>query len=108
MKNIRGGKPGLAVAALGVVFGDIGTSPLYTIKACFKTASAAPTAENACGIASLLLWSLFFVVCIKYITVLMRIDHDGEGGILACSRVPTRRKSSAFRCARIGCSGWPL
>ncbi|HEY6449107.1 MAG TPA: KUP/HAK/KT family potassium transporter [Candidatus Cybelea sp.] len=83
MKNIRGGKSGLAVAALGVVFGDIGTSPLYTIKACFKTANAAPTAENACGIASLLLWSLFFVVCIKYITVLMRIDHDGEGGILA-------------------------
>lgn len=80
---IRGGKPGLAVAALGVVFGDIGTSPLYTIKACFKTANAAPTAENACGIASLLLWSLFFVVSIKYVTVLMRIDHDGEGGILA-------------------------
>ncbi len=83
MKNIRGGKSGLAVAALGVVFGDIGTSPLYTIKACFKTANAVPTAENACGIASLLLWSLFFVVCIKYVTVLMRIDHDGEGGILA-------------------------
>jgi KUP system potassium uptake protein len=75
--------PGLALAALGVVFGDIGTSPLYTLKTCFKTAGAAPTAENAIGIVSLLIWTLFFVVCIKYVTVLMRIDHDGQGGILA-------------------------
>jgi KUP system potassium uptake protein len=74
---------GLTVAALGVVFGDIGTSPLYTLKACFKTAHAAPTVENAVGIVSLLIWTLVFVVCIKYVTVLMRIDHEGEGGILA-------------------------
>ncbi len=73
----------LTVAALGVVFGDIGTSPLYTMKTCFTTANAAPTAQNAVGIVSLLIWTLFFVVCIKYVTVLMRIDHDGEGGILA-------------------------
>jgi KUP system potassium uptake protein len=74
---------GLAVAALGVVFGDIGTSPLYTLKTCFDSANAAPTVENALGIVSLLVWALFFVVCVKYVTVLMRIDHDGEGGILA-------------------------
>jgi KUP system potassium uptake protein len=74
---------GLTVAALGVVFGDIGTSPLYTLKVCFKSAHAAPTTANAIGIVSLLIWTLFFVVCIKYVTVLMRIDHDGEGGILA-------------------------
>jgi KUP system potassium uptake protein len=74
---------GLAVAALGVVFGDIGTSPLYTLKTCFDSANAAPTAENALGIVSMLVWALFFVVCLKYVTVLMRIDHDGEGGILA-------------------------
>jgi KUP system potassium uptake protein len=73
----------LALAALGVVFGDIGTSPLYTIKTCFTTADAAPTVENAVGIASILIWTLIFVVCIKYVGVLMRIDHDGEGGILA-------------------------
>lgn len=73
----------LAIAALGVVFGDIGTSPLYTLKTCFKSAGALPTPENAIGIVSLLIWTLFFVVCIKYVTVLMRIDHDGEGGILA-------------------------
>jgi KUP system potassium uptake protein len=79
----RGLPAGLALAALGVVFGDIGTSPLYTLKTCFTSAGAAPTAENAIGIVSLLIWTLFFVVCIKYVTVLMRIDHDGEGGILA-------------------------
>jgi KUP system potassium uptake protein len=74
---------GLALAALGVVFGDIGTSPLYTLKTCFDTANAAPTVENALGIVSLLVWALVFVVCLKYVTVLMRVDHDGEGGILA-------------------------
>ncbi len=74
---------GLALAALGVVFGDIGTSPLYTLKTCFDSANAAPTVENALGIVSLLVWALFFVVCVKYVTVLMRIDHEGEGGILA-------------------------
>jgi KUP system potassium uptake protein len=73
----------LAVAALGVVFGDIGTSPLYTLQTCFTTAQAKPTLENALGIVSVLVWTLVMVVCVKYVTVLMRIDHDGEGGILA-------------------------
>ncbi|MGA2395513.1 MAG: KUP/HAK/KT family potassium transporter [Candidatus Lustribacter sp.] len=73
----------LAVAALGVVFGDIGTSPLYTLQTCFNTAQAKPTLENALGIVSVLLWTLVLVVCVKYVTVLMRVDHDGEGGILA-------------------------
>ncbi len=73
----------LAVAALGVVFGDIGTSPLYTLQTCFTTVGAKPTLENALGIVSVLVWTLVLVVCVKYVTVLMRIDHDGEGGILA-------------------------
>ncbi|MBV8149674.1 MAG: KUP/HAK/KT family potassium transporter [Candidatus Eremiobacteraeota bacterium] len=73
----------LAVAAIGVVFGDIGTSPLYTLKTCYTTAAAAPTLENTLGIISLLAWALIVVVCIKYVTILMRVDHEGEGGILA-------------------------
>ena len=73
----------LAVAALGVVFGDIGTSPLYTLQTCFTTVNAKPTLANALGIVSLLVWTLVLVVCVKYVTVLMRVDHDGEGGILA-------------------------
>ncbi len=73
----------LAVAALGVVFGDIGTSPLYTLQTCFTAVDAKPTVANALGIVSLLVWTLILVVCVKYVTVLMRVDHDGEGGILA-------------------------
>jgi KUP system potassium uptake protein len=69
---------GLAVAALGVVFGDIGTSPLYTLKTCFVTARVTPTLENVLGILSLLLWLLTFVVCVKYVGNLMRVDHEGE------------------------------
>ncbi len=66
-----------------MVFGDIGTSPLYTLQTCFTTIDAKPTLDNALGIVSLLVWTLVLVVCVKYVTVLMRIDHDGEGGILA-------------------------
>ncbi len=79
----RRATPALTVAALGVVFGDIGTSPLYTLKTCFDTSAAAPTAENVLGICSLLFWALVWVVCVKYVGVLMRADHEGEGGILA-------------------------
>jgi KUP system potassium uptake protein len=73
----------LALVALGVVFGDIGTSPLYTLKTCFSVANVAPTPANAIAIVSLLIWTLVWVVCVKYVTVLMRVDHEGEGGILA-------------------------
>jgi len=73
----------MALAALGVVFGDIGTSPLYTLSTCYATANAAPTLDNTLGIVSLLTWALIVVVCIKYVTLLMRVDHEGEGGILA-------------------------
>jgi KUP system potassium uptake protein len=85
--------PALAVAALGVVFGDIGTSPLYTIKTCFTTAKVEPTLENVLGILSLLLWLLAFVVCVKYVGNLMRVDHDGEGGILALLALASPPKS---------------
>jgi KUP system potassium uptake protein len=73
----------LALAALGVVFGDIGTSPLYTLTTCYTTANAAPNLENTLGIISAIAWALIVVVCIKYVTFLMRVDHEGEGGILA-------------------------
>ena len=73
----------MALAALGVVFGDIGTSPLYTLTTCFSTTKTAPTLHNTLGILSLITWALIVVVCIKYVTILMRADHEGEGGILA-------------------------
>jgi len=74
----------LSLAALGVVFGDIGTSPLYAFGQCFTgDFPAAATRGNILGICSLILWTLVVVVCIKYVTFMMRADFEGEGGILA-------------------------
>jgi KUP system potassium uptake protein len=75
---------GLALAALGVVYGDIGTSPLYALKECFNGAHAVPLSpENVLGVLSLVFWSLNFVISFKYIAMVLRADNQGEGGILA-------------------------
>jgi len=71
------------VAALGIVFGDIGTSPLYTLKTAFDFLHGGPTPERILGMLSLLLWTLFLITSVKYVAVAMSIDNDGEGGILA-------------------------
>ena len=74
----------LAFGALGVVYGDIGTSPLYALKECFTGSHGVPvTKDNVLGVLSLIFWSLNFVVTLKYLTVVMRADNRGEGGILA-------------------------
>ena len=74
----------LSVAALGVVFGDLGTSPLYALQEAFTGPHAvAASRENVLGVLSLFLWSLVLVVSIKYVVFLMRADNRGEGGILA-------------------------
>lgn len=74
----------LALAALGVVYGDIGTSPLYTMKEVFAGNHPIPlTPENVLGILSLILWSLIIIVSIKYVVFIMRADNRGEGGIMA-------------------------
>ena len=74
----------LVIGALGVVFGDIGTSPLYAVKVCFTGQSAlAPTPPNVLGLISLIFWSLTLVVSIKYALFIMRADDQGEGGIFA-------------------------
>jgi KUP system potassium uptake protein len=72
----------LALGALGVVFGDIGTSPLYTLKECLQS-SKQHTSEDLFGILSLIFWSLMMVVTVKYLTFIMRADNKGEGGIFA-------------------------
>ena len=75
---------GLTLAALGVVFGDIGTSPLYTMREVFSGHHPlATTADNVLGILSLILWSLILVVTVKYVTFILRADNRGEGGIMA-------------------------
>ena len=74
----------LTLTAVGVVYGDIGTSPLYTIRECFfGSHSVPPTHDNVLGVLSLIIYALLIVVSIKYIVVVMRADNQGEGGILA-------------------------
>jgi KUP system potassium uptake protein len=73
----------LAIGALGVVYGDIGTSPLYTIKTAVDWAGGAMAPEDALGMLSLIVWTLIIITSIKYVAVIMRADNDGEGGILA-------------------------
>jgi KUP system potassium uptake protein len=74
----------LALVALGIVFGDLGTSPLYALQEAFHPERGVPaTAENVMGCTSLFLWSLIVMVSLKYVWVLMRADNQGEGGILA-------------------------
>jgi KUP system potassium uptake protein len=80
----RSGLLPLTVTAIGVVYGDIGTSPLYTIRECFfGSHSVPPTFDNVLGVLSLVLYSLVIVVSIKYIAIVLRADNQGEGGILA-------------------------
>jgi KUP system potassium uptake protein len=84
-----GRQPTLAaatLAALGIVFGDIGTSPLYAFRACFSGQHGAPiNPDNLIGAASLIVWSLVLVVSLKYLFIILRLDNRGEGGILALS-----------------------
>ena len=77
-----GMRQSLAIAALGVVYGDIGTSPLYTLKQCFDGVTSV-TEPHVFGVLSLIVWTLTLVVTLKYVIVLMRADNRGEGGILA-------------------------
>ncbi len=80
----RSSMPLLTLGALGVVFGDIGTSPLYALKESFHAAHGMPINEaNVLGILSLIFWALTIVVSLKYIAVIMRADNHGEGGIMA-------------------------
>ncbi|MGB8020240.1 MAG: KUP/HAK/KT family potassium transporter [Candidatus Nanopelagicales bacterium] len=82
-----GGHPGrtvaLVVGATGIVFGDIGTSPLYAMKECLNAKGLQESPDTVLGIASLIFWALTLVVTIKYLMVIMRADNHGEGGILA-------------------------
>jgi len=73
----------LGLSALGVVFGDIGTSPLYTLKTVLGLTGGIPDTAATLGVVSLVVWTLIIITTIKYVSVAMRIDNDGEGGILA-------------------------
>ena len=83
----------LTLTALGVVYGDVGTSPLYTIKEAFGHAGGlAPSAPNVYGVLSLIFWSLVLVVAVKYLVFILRADNDGEGGVLALLALVLQRQ----------------
>src|SRR5450432_4531946 len=74
----------LSLGAVGVVYGDIGTSPLYTIHEIFAGSGGIPlTPENVIGVVSVIFWSLMIIVSLKYVTLILRADNHGEGGIMA-------------------------
>ena len=80
----KGGMSGLVLAAIGVVFGDIGTSPLYTLRECLSGhGQTAPSEDTILGVVSLILWGLTLVVTVKYLVFIMRANNHGEGGIFA-------------------------
>lgn len=83
----------IVVAALGVVFGDIGTSPIYTLKECFSPESphhieALPA--NVIGVVSLVVWSIISLICVKYVAFVLRADNKGEGGVLSLMALATQ------------------
>jgi KUP system potassium uptake protein len=86
-----------SLAALGVVYGDIGTSPLYAIRESFVAHDVAVVEESVLGVLSLIFWSLLIVISTKYLLVVMRADNDGEGGILALTALVDPRKPSTKR-----------
>ncbi|EIL98677.1 K+ transporter [Rhodanobacter thiooxydans LCS2] len=87
----------LALGAIGVVFGDIGTSPLYTMKETLGTHGMTPTEPAVLGVLSLVFWSLIMVVSLKYVTFVMRADNKGEGGIMALMALAQRSMSGSAR-----------
>jgi len=92
----------LTLGALGVVFGDIGTNPLYALRQCFENfGEKSVAAASVLGILSLIFWSLILVVCVKYLTFILRADHDGEGGTLAMLAL-TQKKRPPLLSAKPG------
>jgi len=92
----------LVIGAIGVVFGDIGTSPLYSLKECFSPDHGIPFSPDAVlGIISMLFWAFVIVVSLKYVLFVMRADNDGEGGILALMALALRTATPRSRMAKL-------
>ncbi|HBT82571.1 MAG: potassium transporter Kup [Desulfuromonadales bacterium GWC2_61_20] len=90
----------LSLATLGVVYGDIGTSPLYALRECFhRSHGLAPTADNVLGVLSLIVWALIIVVSVKYVAFILRADNRGEGGVLSLTALvmPSRSEGPGSR-----------
>ncbi len=104
----QGKLPVLALSALGIVFGDIGTSPLYTFKTVLGTAEVPSDPATILGALSLVLWTLFVITTIKYVSFAMRVDNDGEGGILALMALLGVKKQNRPTIVAVGLFGAAL
>src|ERR1700747_1274702 len=104
----RSGLAALGLAALGIVFGDIGTSPLYTLKAVLSMTKGTPTPDAVLGVLSLIVWTLIIITSVKYVVVAMSIDNDGEGGILALMSLLCIKKHQQPIIVAIGLFGAAL
>jgi KUP system potassium uptake protein len=99
---------GALIGALGVVFGDIGTSPIYTVQTVFSPADphpVTPTHDAVFGIVSMIFWSVTIVVTVTYVLLVMRADHDGEGGIMALITLVRRREVPGGRRTKLLLAG---
>ena len=107
-----GALAGLTLAAIGVVYGDIGTSPLYALKEVFAHGRVPLTAGNILGILSLVFWTLTVVVSLKYVTLILRADNNGEGGTMAlmalASKVTEGRPQLRWALIMMGLMGAAL
>jgi KUP system potassium uptake protein len=83
VKTTQSSLAALTLGAVGVVYGDIGTSPLYAFKEVFNSGGVPVTPDNVLGILSLFFWTLTIVVSLKYVVLIMRADNHGEGGLMA-------------------------
>ena len=101
----------LTIGALGIVFGDIGTSPLYAMRVCFEGAHGiAITDQNIYGVLSMIFWSLILVISVKYLIIILRADNKGEGGILALMKLvlPIKKSKKYFVILSMGLFGAAL
>ncbi|MDD2686671.1 MAG: potassium transporter Kup [Gallionella sp.] len=96
-QNNKTATSALALAALGVVYGDIGTSPLYAFKEAFAGGHLAPTEPNVLATLSALFWAMMLIISIKYVWVMLKFDNNGEGGVLALTALANRSAGSASR-----------
>jgi KUP system potassium uptake protein len=104
----KGAIAALSLAALGIVFGDIGTSPLYTFKTVLDLTGAHPDAATIVGSVSLIFWTLIIITSIKYVGFAMRVDNDGEGGILALMSLLGVKKHKRPTIVAVGLFGAAL
>ena len=98
--------PTAALAALGIVYGDLGTSPLYTLQAVVRTTGGHLSPETALGSLSLIFWALIISISVKYCLFVMRADNHGEGGILALMSMTGAKWSAGGRISSRSSAVW--